>query len=133
MSVERATYLDSSAIVKLVVREEESSALRTFLRRRGPYVSSSLARTEVLRAMLPLGAPAWKRAEDVLMRIELIRIGPKILSDAGMLQPDDLRSLDAIHLATALLLGRSLRTVVIYDVRMARAARALGLPVAAPG
>lgn len=133
MSVERATYLDSSAIVKLVVREQESSALRIFLRRRGPYVSSSLARTEVLRAMLPLGAPAWKRAEDVLMRIELIRIGPKILSDAGMLQPDDLRSLDAIHLATALLLGRSLRTVVIYDVRMARAARALGLPVAAPG
>ncbi len=132
MSVERATYLDSSAIVKLVVREQESSTLRTFLRRRGPYVSSSLARTEVLRAMLPLGAPAWKRAQDVLMRIELIRIGPKILSDAGMLQPDDLRSLDAIHLATALLLERSLRTVVTYDARMARAARALGLPVVAP-
>lgn len=132
MSAERATYLDSSAIVKLVVREQESSALRAYLRRRGPHVSSALARTEVLRVMLPLGAPAWKRAHDVLGRIELVRIGPQILSDAGTLLPADLRSLDAIHLATALLLGRSLRTVVVYDTRMARAARALGLPVANP-
>ena len=132
MSAERATYLDSSAIVKLVVHEQESSALRAFLRRREPYVSSALARTEVLRTMLPLGARAGKRAQDVLGRIELIRMGTKVLSDAGALLPADLRSLDALHLATALLLGSSLRTVVTYDARMASAAHVLGLPVAAP-
>jgi predicted nucleic acid-binding protein len=132
VSVERATYLDSSAIVKLVVREEESSALRAYLRRRGPYVSSALARTEVSRAMLPLGAAAGRRAHDVLDRIELIRVGSEVLSRAGVLLPVDLRSLDAIHLATTLLLGRSLRAVVTYDARMARAAGVLGLLVATP-
>lgn len=132
MSAERAIYLDSSAIVKLVVRESESRALRVYLRRRAPYVSSALARTEVLRAMLPLGAAAGLRADDVLRRIELIRVGTEVLSHAGTLLPANLRSLDAIHLATALLLGRALRAVVTYDARMASAARTLMLPVAAP-
>ena len=55
MSAERATYLDSSAIVKLAVAEPESAALRRYLRRRRPLVSSALARAEVARALLPLG------------------------------------------------------------------------------
>jgi uncharacterized protein len=132
VSAERASYLDSSAIVKLVVRERESSALRAYLRRRGPYVSSALARTEVSRTMLPLGVAAGRRAQDVLGRIELVRVGTEVLSRAGALLPADLRSLDAIHLATALLLGRSLRAVVTYDTRMEAAASALGVPTAAP-
>src|SRR5947209_8053132 len=100
MSAERAVYLDSSAIVKLAVAEPESAALRQYLRRRRPLVSSALARTEVARAMLPLGSAAVRRGLDALSRMELIRVSDRILGDAGAVLPADLRSLDAIHLAT---------------------------------
>jgi uncharacterized protein len=102
---ERAVYLDSSAIVKLAVGEPESAALRSYLRRRRPLVSSALARTEVARALLPLGEPAVRRGREVLARLELIRISDRILAAAGSLLPAELRMLDAIHLATAQQLG----------------------------
>jgi predicted nucleic acid-binding protein len=133
MSAERAIYLDSSAIVKLVVREPESAALRRYLRRRRPLVSSALARTEVARALLPLGADAIARGREVLSRFDLARVNDRVLTAAGSLLPQDIRSLDAIHLATAQGLGTDLARVVTYDDRMSRAARALGLTVAAPG
>jgi predicted nucleic acid-binding protein len=133
MSAERITYLDSSAIVKLVVREDESSALRRYLGGRRSLVSSALARTEVARAVLALGAQATQRAREVLDRIELVRVSDRVLAAAGALLPPDVRSLDALHLATAKLLGRGLGALVTYDARMASAARAHGLKVAAPG
>jgi len=132
MSAERITYLDSSAIVKLVFREAESSALMSYLRRRRPLVSSALARTEVERALLPLGSTGASRAREVLARFELVRINDRVLAAAGGLLPADIRSLDAIHLATAKLLGPGLRRIVTYDDRMAGAARALGMMVVAP-
>lgn len=132
MSAEKVTYLDSSAIVKLVVREPESSALRTHLRRRRPLVSSSLARTEVIRALLPLGADAVQRGYDVLARIDLVRISDRVLRAAGELHPHELRSLDAIHLASAQQFGAELRHVVTYDERMLDSARLLGLKTASP-
>lgn len=132
MNVERATYLDSSAIVKLAVREPESAALRRYLRGRRPLVSSALARTEVARALLPLGDEALRRGRDVLDRIDLARVNDRVLSAAGTLLPTDVRSLDAIHLATAQELGSDLARIVTYDDRMAAAARALGLTVSAP-
>ncbi len=132
MSAERATYLDSSAIVKLAVAEKESSALRRYLRRRAPVVVSALARTEVARALLPLGPAAVQRGNEVLSRVELIRISDRILLDAGTLLPAQLRSLDAIHIATMRQLGSSLRRVVTYDSRMAEAAAAMGMTVVAP-
>ncbi|MBI4729324.1 MAG: type II toxin-antitoxin system VapC family toxin [Acidobacteria bacterium] len=132
MNAERATYLDSSAIVKLAVHEPESSALRRYLRRRRPLVSSALARTEVARALLPIGPEAVRRGHEVLARVDLARVSDRVLSAAGGLLPADLRSLDAIHLATAQELGSDLARIVTYDVRMATAARALGLAVAAP-
>src|SRR5271165_5338521 len=64
-----ATYLDSSAIVKLAIREPESDALRRYLRRRRPLLSSALARTEVLRALLPGGEPAVAAGRRVLERV----------------------------------------------------------------
>src|SRR5258706_7201949 len=103
MSAERITYLDSSAIVKLVVRETESKALLKYRRRRRPLVSSALARTEVSRAVLPLGIAATKRCQEVLDRLELVRINDHILATAGGMLPAEIRSLDAIHLATATL------------------------------
>lgn len=132
MSGERATYLDSSAIVKLAVVELESVALRRYLRRRRPLVTSALARTEVGRALLPLGDTAVRRGSDVLSRLELIRVSDRVLDAAARLQPAILRSLDAIHLATAQQLGLDLARVITYDERMAQAASALGWTVIAP-
>jgi uncharacterized protein len=127
-----ATYLDSSAIVKLAVREDESLALRRYLRRRRPLVSSSLARTEVLRALLPAGDDVVGVGRKVLTGLDLIRISTGVLDDAALLLPADLRSLDAIHLATARRLGQDLGAIVTYDERMADAATHLGHRVVVP-
>lgn len=129
----RATYLDSSAIVKLAVEEPESAALLRYLRRRRPLVTSALARTEVARALLPLGLEAVRRGLDVLSRIDAVRVNDRVLDAAGAMQPAELRSLDAIHLATAQLLGADLARIVTYDERMAEAAAVLGQTVVAPG
>ena len=128
----RATYLDSSAIVKLVVVEPESGALRRYLRRRKPYVSSALARAEVSRALLPFGPVGLQRADTVLTRVDLIRVTDSLLRAAGELLPEDVRTLDAIHLATAQRLGADLARLVTYDTRMQAAAESLGISVAAP-
>ena len=125
------TYLDSSAIVKLAIRETESDSLRRYLRRRR-IVSSALARTEVMRAMLPIGRDALVRGRRVLGGLDLIRVSNRILTTAATLLPIDLRSLDAIHLATAEQLGDDLGVIVTYDTRMARAAELLDYRVEAP-
>jgi uncharacterized protein len=132
MNAERAIYLDSSAIVKLVVAEPESAALRRYLRRRRSLVSSALARAEVARALLPLGEQVVRRGQDVLARLELIRISDRILASAGALFPAELRTLDAIHLATALELGSDLARIVTYDDRFSAAAVSVGCAIAAP-
>lgn len=133
MSAERRlTYIDSSAIVKLVVAEPESKVLRRYLSRRQPLVSSALARTEVARALLPSGPEAVARGEDAVRRIQLLRVNDRVLSEAGRMEPAELRSLDAIHLASASQLGPSVKHIVTYDERMAEAAKAIGWSVASP-
>lgn len=127
-----AAYLDSSAIVKLVIDEPESAALRRFLRRRRPLVSSALARTEVLRALLLEGEVGITRGRSVLARLDLIRVNDRVLSAAALLLPPDLRSLDAIHLATAQQLGGDLDQIATYDVRMISTAELLGLKTSSP-
>jgi predicted nucleic acid-binding protein len=114
------------------VREPESTVLRRYLRRRRPLIASALARTEVTRALTPLGPEAVQRGQDVLARVDLVRINDRVLEAAGALLPVELRSLDAIHLATAQQLGAELGPVVTYDDRMAAAARQLGLTIARP-
>ncbi len=126
------TYLDPSAIVKLAIQEPQSAALRRYLRRRGPLLSSALARTEVLRALLDEGDAGLARGRDVLRRVHLIRVNDSVLNAAGALRPEDLRPLDAIHLATALHFGDELGRIVTYDERMTGAAAGLGLRTAAP-
>jgi uncharacterized protein len=128
-----ATYLDSSAIVKLAVREPESNALRAYLRRRRSVVASALARADALRALLPGGEQAVARGRTVLRRLELVRVNDRVLNEAGILLPATLRTLDAIHLATALLFADDLDGLVTYDDRMAEAAAALGQHVIRPG
>jgi predicted nucleic acid-binding protein len=127
-----ATYIDSSALVKLVVEEPESTALRRYLRRRRPLVSSALARVEVLRAVLHEGDVATVRARDLLSSVDLIRVNDRVLNAAGVLQPAEVRSLDAIHLATAQQLGSELGQVVTYDERMRQAAEELSIRAHAP-
>jgi predicted nucleic acid-binding protein len=127
-----ATYLDSSAVVRLAVREAESVALRRYLRRRRPLVSSSLARTEVLRALLLAGDDAVAAGLKVLTRLDFVRISNRVLDEAAALRPVQIRSLDAIHLATAVQLGQDLGALVTYDDRMAEAAKKIGHRVVAP-
>jgi predicted nucleic acid-binding protein len=132
MSAEKVTYLDSSAIVKLIVQEPESTALRTHLRRRRPLVSSALARTEVIRSLLPFGDEAVARGHEVLATLDFVRINDRILRVAGELSPTELRSLDAIHLASAQQFEAELRHVVTYDTRMIDSAHLLHLKTASP-
>lgn len=132
MSADSVWYVDSSAIVKLVAIEPETAALSGFLARRQPLVSSALATTEVHRAVLPLGERFLRQATDVLARFELVRVSNEILEDAGRLEPKSLRSLDAIHLATAGLFDSTLGGLVSYDRRMSDAASSYGWSVHAP-
>lgn len=87
---------------------------------------------ELLRALLDEGPEAAGRAEALLGRIEVLRINDRILGSAGTLLPAHLRSLDAIHLASALRLGTDLGSLVSYDQRMLDAARRLGINTASP-
>lgn len=129
----KALYLDSSAFVKVVVAEPETSGLRNFLsRQRARRVSSALLRAEALRAVRHLGPDALSRIRDALRRVDLIGIDDRLLDAAGILEPAVVRTLDAIHLATALAVGDDLEAVVTYDERMSEGARILGLPTAAP-
>lgn len=132
MNAERVLYLDSSAIVKLVVSEMESAALRKYLRGKRALVTSALARTEVSRALLPLGSTVLERGDLVLQRLSIVRVNDRILQIAGRMLPADLRSLDAIHLATADQLRPDLSKVCTYDQRMKAAAITLGFAVVAP-
>jgi predicted nucleic acid-binding protein len=127
-------YLDTSALVKLVVAEDESEALKHFL---GAYAddslfSAALARTELIRAVAPNGAPAIADARDLLNRLDTVTLTRQLLDDAGTLLPFRLRSLDAIHLAAAQRAGDSLRAVITYDARMLSAAADLGISTASP-
>jgi predicted nucleic acid-binding protein len=128
-------YLDSSALVKLVQREAESEALRRYLRghRADERVTSDLARVEVVRGILRGGPAAVAQARRQLARLHLVAVDRDVLDRAATLAPGSLlRSLDAIHLATAQLFGGDLRAVVTYDLRMAASATQLDLPVEAP-
>lgn len=102
------------------------------LRRRSPLVSSALARTEVGRALLPFGDKAVSRGFAVLARLELLRVSDRVLDAATRFQPAGLRSLDAIHLASAQQLGSDLASVVTYGDQMSLAAQASGWTVLAP-
>jgi len=126
-------YLDTSAVVKLLVREAETAALRRWLRRRPRRVASTLLHVELLRAAKRAALPGLiVEARRLLGGITLVSMDTSILDRAAELDPGTLRTLDAVHLATALTLGSDLAAVVTYDHRMAEAARTLGLPIAAP-
>jgi predicted nucleic acid-binding protein len=125
-------YLDSSAIVKLVEPEPETPVLLEVARSAPALVSSALARAEVIRAIRRVGGDT-ARANSALDTIALVPIDDGIVRAAAELDPATMRTLDAIHLATALSLGSDVSQLVAYDRGLAGAARAAGLEVIAPG
>lgn len=128
-------YLDSSALMKLIRREDETEALREWLELRPeqPVVSSEVGRIEVLRAARRLGAPALTEARAVVGDLDLVPLNRAVQDVAYDIGDPALRTLDALHLASALLLGDGLTTLIAYDHRLADAARVAGLVVATPG
>jgi predicted nucleic acid-binding protein len=132
-SGDAVAYLDSSALVKLVVAEPGSDELVVFLRDRPVRVSCTLARVEVVRAVQPQGPAAVARAREVLRGVRLMRLDDELLDAAATIDPRVLRSLDAIHLAAATRLAGRVREVVTYDRRMFESATLLGLTAVAPG
>lgn len=126
-------YLDSSALVKLIVAEAESDALERFLEPRTSFASAAVARVEVARAGRLRGPEAVSRIAGLYSKLELIRIDDPLLVAASRLAGPSLRSLDAVHVAAAQALGDALEALVTYDGQMQDAARDLGLPIAAPG
>jgi predicted nucleic acid-binding protein len=130
-----AWYLDTSAFLKLAVREEHSTQLRRWVEEEeehGPLWSCDLLHTEAIRAARRVGPAALAAVRDLLDRIAIVALTPETFARAGELDPAVMRSLDAVHLAAALRLGEDLDGVVTYDDRMAEAARALGIPVLSP-
>jgi predicted nucleic acid-binding protein len=126
-------YLDSSAAAKLVVEETESLALRQWLAAHGDWISSALLRAEIVRALKRAPrAETRYQARELLASLTLIAIDNSVLTTAGELDPPALRTLDAIHLATALRLADEIDAVVTYDRRMIEAATLIGLSAASP-
>jgi uncharacterized protein len=126
-------YLDTSAAAKLLIRESESAALRDYLDRLGPDgvpISSALLETELRRFGLRFDL-SQAAISDLLDRVDLVEPNRSLFAEAGLLPGPNLRSLDALHVATALRLDASV--VVTYDHRLSQAARTVGLATTAPG
>jgi predicted nucleic acid-binding protein len=128
-------YCDSSALVKLVIDEPESAELEAWLGMQPEpvLVSSVLARTEVVRAVARTDPNAVQLAVDLLAALSVVELDVSLADDAARLDPPELRSLDALHVAAALRLGPALGSMVSYDERMLDAAKGYGVAVAHPG
>jgi predicted nucleic acid-binding protein len=127
----RVAYLDSSALVKLIAVEAETAALRRELVRWPRRVSSLLAAVEVTRVARRLGPHALPLAQRVLAGLDLLAIDAIVPAAMGV-GSDVLRSLDAIHLATAASITADLGALITYDRRMLADGQGIGLPVLSP-
>ena len=128
-------YVETSALLKLLLPEPEGDELSRELGRWPDWVTSELTTVECRRALLRerANASVRARADHVLARCVLVRIDTTVLRLADRIGPRDLRSLDAIHLATALSCGDYPEAFITYDDRLAAAARTLKLNVLQPG
>jgi len=127
-------YLDSSALVKLALAEPESAALMGYLAGQPgqDLVSSTLHRTEVLRAIWRSEPGALPRAQRIIRRISVVSLSHDLLDNAATQAPAALGTAAAIHLASALTVKRDLTAFVSYDQALLDAAEAAGLPTARP-
>lgn len=125
------SYVDASALVKVVLDEAGSPAMRRWYVESDDVVTSIVGVIETRRAVRRSDFDA-AHLESVLRSVQAIELRPGAARSASILAPTGLRTLDAIHLATALALGSDLDAFVTYDDRLADAARSLGLPVVRP-
>jgi predicted nucleic acid-binding protein len=128
-------YLDSSALIKLVRPERETNALERYLDTRAqPHVASELVITEVRRALRRRRSPKehFETANRLLDRLTLLPVSRWVLEHAAEIRDQHLRSLDAIHLASAQRLRSSLTVLITYDGRMTVAAAAAEVPTETP-
>jgi uncharacterized protein len=126
--------LHTSALVKLVFEETESAALARWLQERGdvPKLSAEVATIELVRTCRRHDEAAVPAARELLAGLDLIPLSGDLVESAALTGPAELRSLDAIHLASASAVAEGITAFVVYDVRLASAASELGLPVASP-
>jgi uncharacterized protein len=125
-------YVDTSGLAKLILIEPETGALTEYLA--GMLLTSSaIVTTELTRAVMRFDESRLGDTIELLEPILLIEPSVAILQSAGRLLPPALRSLDAIHVASALTLGSALTVFVTYDSRMREAAEFAGLRVESPG
>ncbi len=127
-------YLDTSAFLKTVLEESESAALEAYLDAApdASLVSSALLSVETRRGVLRHRPARLPRADVLLAHVSQLDVSAAIIEAAGRLPDPLLRTLDAIHLATALLIRDDIESLVTYDARLAEAATAHGLTVSAP-
>lgn len=130
-------YMDTSALVKLIVQEPESAALRRWLAdaEDHDHVTSAVGRIELMRTALRGGdTEIVANAQRILDEdLDIIAVTDEVVEMAETIGPESLRSLDAIHLATAAQLGDALTAVVAYDHRLIEGCRDLDYPIESPG
>ena len=124
-------YLDTSAFLKFVWEENQSAALLDAIADQ-PTISSALLAVEARRSTLRVGAVLLPRTDLLLGEVTQVDLSPAVLESAGRMPDPHLRTLDAIHLATALLVREELDVLLSYDDRLLAAADAHGIPAAAP-
>lgn len=128
-------YFDSSALLKLLFEERESAQLEQWVAEQStiPAVSSELVRIEVIRAARRLDPRVLPAARRLVAQLDLVPMTSDLIESAGEVGDDLIRSLDAIHLASALSLGSALTAFVAYDARLSTAAQDADLPTVQPG
>jgi uncharacterized protein len=127
-------YLDASALVKLVFEEPESAALEQWVSDRSelPKLTGELSTVELVRTCRRLDEGAVADARRLLAGLDLLPMASAIVEEAALAGPALLRSLDAIHLASALSVREGLIAFVTYDARLAAAAASEDLPLVGP-
>jgi predicted nucleic acid-binding protein len=126
--------MDTSALVKVVFEEAESDGLARWLAERQEIrkLTSEISTVELIRVCRRLDVDAVADARQLLAGLDLVPLGGEVLDQAGRVDPGGLRTLDAIHLASALTLSDVITAFVVYDTRLAEAADAAAFEVVAP-
>jgi len=124
-------YLDSSAILKLIVKEAESAALSKYIK--SSVITSAISRVEVIRTLSRNNQVLVTPAAQVLAKFEFLPVSQAVLSIAESIVQSSLRSLDAIQVASVIFLSPKNNTLITYDKNMAKEARLLGIKVESPG
>ncbi|WP_016889770.1 type II toxin-antitoxin system VapC family toxin [Mycobacteroides abscessus] len=131
-------YMDTSALTKLLIEEDETAELQAWLRAQSEQdqyaATSALGRVELMRVVARHAEPGLReRAQYLLDGLDILPITTAVITLAETIGPSTLRSLDAIHLASASQIAGELSAVVVYDTRLIEGCRAVGFPTQSPG